>query len=298
MGKGVISENHPLFGGIYIGNVSEPHVQRGVKEADLILSIGSLKSDFNTGGFTYLVSAEKTIEFRHDRVKIFYAVYENVSMRQILPKLTSRLERQPSLTQVEPPYQYQPTMEETNSQQITQSWIWKEIASKFLKPNDIIVAETGTSLFGLMDVRFPEGATFISQVLYGSIGYSVGATLGATLAAKNNKIKRRIVLFVGDGSFQLTAQEISTMIRNNLDPIIFVLNNDGYTIERMIHGMERKYNDIQPWHYCKTLEYFGAGKKGNTVKVSTKKELESFLTASVVLPRAWTYHKYYTIDHR
>jgi pyruvate decarboxylase len=146
------------------------------------------------------VSAEKTIEFRHDRVKVFYAVYEKVSMRQILPKLTSRLEHQPGLTRSEPPYQSQPVVEEINSQQITHSWLWRKIASEFLKPNDIIIAETGTSMFGLMDVRFPEGATFISQILYGSIGYSVGATLGAALAAKNSEMKRRVVLFVGDGS--------------------------------------------------------------------------------------------------
>ncbi|CAB4419094.1 unnamed protein product [Rhizophagus irregularis] len=278
MGKGVISENHPLFGGIYIGNVSEPHVQHGVEEADLIISIGSLKSDFNTGGFSYLVSAAKTIELRHDRVTVFYAVYENVSMRQILPKLTSRLERQPDLTQIESPYQSQPIMEELSSQQITHSWFWREIASKFLKPNDIIIAETGTSMFGLMDVRFPEGATFISQILYGSIGYSVGATLGATLAVKNGKTKRRIILFVGDGSFQVTVQEVSTMIRNNLDPIIFIINNDGYTIERLIHGLKRKYNDIQPWQYCKTLEYFSTTRKGRTIQVSTKKEFESCIS--------------------
>ncbi|RIA84104.1 thiamine diphosphate-binding protein [Glomus cerebriforme] len=272
MGKGVISENHPLFGGTYIGNVSELHIRQEVEGADLILSIGALKSDFNTGGFTYRVSTKKTIEFRNDHVKIFFAVYENVSMRQILPKLTSRLvQHQHGSKRIRTPYLSQPPIEEINSQQITHSWLWKEISSKFFKPNDIIIAETGTSMFGLMDVRFPEGATFISQILYGSIGYSIGATLGAALAAKNNEIKRRVILFVGDGSLQVTVQEISTIIRNNLDPIIFILNNDGYTIERMIHGLERKYNDIQPWQYCKTLEYFGAtsakGKKAKFTKI-------------------------------
>jgi len=144
------------------------------------------------------VSAGKTIEFRHDRVKIFFAVYENVSMRQILPKLTARLEHQSGLTRVEPPYQYQHTKE--TKFQITHNWLWRELSSKFFKPNDVIIAETGTSMFGLMDVKFPEGATFISQILYGSIGYAIGATLGATLAVKNDKIKRRVILFVGDGS--------------------------------------------------------------------------------------------------
>jgi len=59
---------------------------------------------------------------------------------------------------------------------------------------------------------------------------------------------------------QVTVQEISTMIRNNLGPIIFIINNNGYTIERLIHGLTRKYNDIHQWQYCKALEFFGAAK--------------------------------------
>jgi TPP-dependent 2-oxoacid decarboxylase len=66
---------------------------------------------------------------------------------------------------------------------------------------------------------------------------------------------------------QVTVQEVSTMIRNNLDPIIFIINNDGYTIERLIHGLKRKYNDIQPWQYCKTLEYFSTTRKGKQYKI-------------------------------
>ena len=146
------------------------------------------------------MSTEKTIELRHNHVKIFFAIYEKVSMRQVLPKLASRLEHLPGPTQIHQPYQFQPPTEEMTSQQITHNWFWREVSSKILKPNDIIIAETGTSMFGLFDVRFPEGATFISQILYGSIGFTVGATLGATLAAKNNGLKRRVLLFVGDGS--------------------------------------------------------------------------------------------------
>ena len=114
----------------------------------------------------------------------------------------------------------------------------------------------------------PEGATFIGQTFYGSIGYSVGATLGAAMAAPG----RPVVLLVGDGSFQVTCQDVSTMIRNRLKPVIFLLNNDGYTIERVI--VDRPYNDIQPWHYHKLVEVFG-GAPG--LDVRTEGELEEAL---------------------
>jgi len=105
----------------------------------------------------------------------------------------------------------------------------------------------------------PKGTTFIAQVFYGSIGYSVGAALGAGLAAP----QRPLVLIVGDGSFQMTAQEVSTMIRYKINPLIILINNDGYTIERAVS--DNTYNDIQPWSYHQLPEVLG-GKRGNDCK--------------------------------
>jgi pyruvate decarboxylase len=114
----------------------------------------------------------------------------------------------------------------------------------FFQDNDIVISETGTSSFGMIQTPLPKGAinvsqvrfplscllpsstdhkTFPSQVLWGSIGYTGGATLGALLAAEESKVKRRTILFIGDGSLQLTVQEIATMLRLNLKPIIVVL---------------------------------------------------------------------------
>lgn len=96
---------------------------------------------------------------------------------------------------------------------------------------DIIITETGTSSFGLLSVPIPSNATYEAQILWGAIGWSVGATLGCALAAEEGP-KRRTVLFVGDGSLQLTVQEIGTMVRRGVKPYLFVINNDGYEIER------------------------------------------------------------------
>jgi indolepyruvate decarboxylase len=140
--------------------------------------------------------------------------------------------------------------------------------SHFIKNNSIVIAETGVSLFSAAEMLMPEGAKFIGQTFYGSIGYTVGASLGAAMAAQD----RQVVLFVGDGSFQVTCQDISTMIRNHLKPIIFLLNNDGYTIERVI--TDHSYNDIQPWHYHKLVDVFGGGLG---IDVHTEGELEDAL---------------------
>jgi pyruvate decarboxylase len=106
-----------------------------------------------------------------------------------------------------------------SSETITQAWFWPRVG-EFLKENDIVITETGTANFGIWETKFPKGVTALSQVLWGSIGYSVGACQGAALAARDTGVERRTILFVGDGSFQLAAQEMSTMIRLSLKPIM------------------------------------------------------------------------------
>jgi pyruvate decarboxylase len=108
---------------------------------------------------------------------------------------------------------------EDRSTTITQAWFWPRVG-QFLKEDDIVITETGTANFGIWETKFPKGVTALSQVLWGSIGYSVGACQGAALAARDSGWNRRTILFVGDGSFQLTCQEVSTMIRNGLKPIM------------------------------------------------------------------------------
>lgn len=113
-----------------------------------------------------------------------------------------------------------PTSEnQGSSQTIEHSWLWPRL-SGFLRQDDIVITETGTANFGIVDTTFPTGVTALSQVLWGSIGWSVGALQGAALAARDAGQDRRSLLFVGDGSLQLSAQELGTVIRHALKPIM------------------------------------------------------------------------------
>lgn len=276
MGKGAVDETTPTFGGVYAGNGSNPGVQERVESADLLLTIGSIKSDFNTAGFTYRTSQLKTIDFHSTYTRVRYSEYPGVGMKGVLRKLIDRL---PKLTNVEPgpapPQNRIPRDVDANVPAITHRWFWPRMG-QWLQEGDIVLTETGTSNYGIFDTRFPKNVTNISQILWGSIGYATGACQGVALAAKELGGKRRTILFTGDGSFQLTAQEVSTMIRHNLNPIIFIICNNGYTIERFIHGMEAGYNDIQNWKYKDLVAAFGA-KEGTykTYQVRTKDEVDA-----------------------
>lgn len=277
MGKGTINESNPRFGGVYVGTLSSPAVKEAVESADLILSVGALLSDFNTGSFSYSYKTKNIVEFHSDYIKIKSATFPGVQMKFVLQKLLKVIGAAAKHYKPVPV----PAAPAANpacdpSTPLKQEWMWRQL-SNFLQEGDIVLTETGTSGFGINQCTFPNETVGISQVLWGSIGYTGGAVLGAAFAAEEIDPKKRVVLFIGDGSLQLTVQEISTLIRWNLKPYLFVLNNDGYTIERLIHGEKAGYNDIQPWKHLNILETFGA-KDYENHRVATTGEWDKLTT--------------------
>ncbi|PVH14017.1 uncharacterized protein CXQ87_002140 [Candidozyma duobushaemuli] len=275
MAKGTknIDESGKRFTGVYVGSLSYDDVKESVEESDLVLSLGALLSDFNTGSFSYSLN-RNTVEFHSDHTKIRNAYFPKVAMKEVLqelvksPKLKEATATYKPVDIVKNPFEHEDQPEGL----ITQRWLWHRL-SKFLKPRDIVITETGTASFGIIQTKYPKDVLGISQILWGSIGYTVGSTFGATAAAEETDPSRRVILFVGDGSLQLTVQEISSMVRNGLKPYLFVLNNDGYTIEKYIHGPEAEYNDIQPWDHKSILPTFGA-KNYEAVTVGKANELD------------------------
>jgi len=273
LGKSVLSEHQPLFLGLFEGDRSRDYVRNRVQSSDCVLQLGALLTDFNTGGFSAHLDDTKTISANIRSVKIKHHYYENVYLGDFIHGLADRLtQRDPGTMEIRcaadgcvhrKTEQYLAVPEAP----LTIKRFFDRM-SHFIGDDSIIIAETGVSLFSAAEMLMPEGASFIGQTFYGSIGYTVGATLGANMAAQD----RQVVLFVGDGSFQVTCQDLSTMIRNRLKPIIFLINNDGYTIERVI--VDHPYNNIQPWNYHKLVEVFGGGL---SFDVRTEGELEDAL---------------------
>lgn len=222
MGKGAVDESKPNYGGVYAGDGSNANVKAHVESSDLILSIGSIKSDFNTTGFTYRIGRLNTIDFHSNYVAVRYSEYPGVGMKGVLRKVIRRMGK---LNVTSPPKLTNEPHEDKHMSkpEVTHEWLWPNVG-QWLRDNDVIITETGTANFGIWETRFPKGVTALSQVLWGSIGYSLGACQGAALAAREKDSTRRTVLFIGDGSFQLTVQELSTIIRNKLTPIMCVVS--------------------------------------------------------------------------
>lgn len=219
MGKGAVDETLPNYGGVYAGDGSNTGVREVVESSDLILSIGAIKSDFNTAGFSYRIGRMNTIDFHSNYIAVRYSEYPRVGMKGVLRQIVNRMGKLNVSSTPKVSNQLPDDAFSSTDATITHAWLWPTVG-EWLRENDIVITETGTSNFGIWETRFPKGVMALSQVLWGSIGYSVGACQGAALAAKEKQENRRTILFVGDGSFQLSVQELSTIIRNGLTPIM------------------------------------------------------------------------------
>jgi indolepyruvate decarboxylase len=251
MDKAVIDETNPSYLGLYSGHLIDPDVSDFVESCDCIIGIGTIPSDFNTGSFTAKLDKSRIIKIMLNYTRVGYADYVNVKMADVLEQLIRRLPRR---TDVKGPKAKRPIDPKLSAgDPITADYLYASLA-KFFKPDDIIISETGTATYGLLPIFLPKGASFHNQTLWGAIGWATPASFGAALAAPD----RRIVLVTGEGSHQMTAQEVSQFYRHGLKPIIFVINNNGYLIERMLSKRQDYfYNDLAKWHYHKLPEGLG-----------------------------------------
>ncbi|WP_444902533.1 thiamine pyrophosphate-binding protein [Microbulbifer sp. SSSA007] len=268
--KGIVSEAHENFMGIYWGPVSTPGCSEIIDTSDALLFAGPQFTDYTTTGHQLGFEKSRAIFCHPASIQLGETCYSNVHMNDLLEALVGQLKPNDGALKAyrrvsSPKHIPQPGKAKTP---LSIRQLFTRI-QKLLDRKSTLLVETGDSWFNGMELSLPEGAQFEIQMQYGSIGWSVGATLGYALG----KDKGRLISCIGDGSFQLTAQEISTMIRYQVDPIIFLINNGGYTIEVEIH--DGPYNKIKNWNYAQLVEVFSAG-EGDAwgCKVSTEGELD------------------------
>ncbi|WP_046364803.1 alpha-keto acid decarboxylase family protein [Mycolicibacterium obuense] len=222
--------------------------QQAFRDADLLISCDLTETDVTTAGFTLDYRSRPHVRLSADAVASGTQVFYGTDTADVLAAVSGRTPAPaPPAPNTAPPAAPSP------DEPLTQRSFFDALAG-FLRPDDVLVAETGTSGQNTSGLRLPHGLRYVNQTSWGSIGYALPATLGAALAAP----QRRHVLCVGDGSFQVTAQELSTILRLGLTPIIVLLDNGGYTIERAIMGVRSPYNDVAAWRYTELPRAFGA----------------------------------------
>ncbi|KAJ5455572.1 uncharacterized protein N7458_003836 [Penicillium daleae] len=249
-----------------------------IGDSDLVIIIGHYPSDFNTGEFTTNLQEDKVIDFQRLALSIAGHQYD-LAAKHLLPRLIHELSNLGSIV-VERSVTWDPYPNDSTPKpdKLTQDYLWAQLG-KYFQPGDFVIAETGTSSYGIpaSNLMNVSDVRMFNQTVFGSIGYATGAALGAFIAGKEDGSIKRGILVTGEGSLQLTVQTFSDLLRHGLNTTVFLLNNDGYTVERLIHGMEASYNQVPMWNYSKMCETFGPSFPARYYRVQTGDELLELL---------------------
>lgn len=261
MDKGTLNETHPQFGGMYKGKLSFPSVLECLETADCVLDIGGiLFDDLSSGWGTASLLKERMVSIDAKNAAIclgdasercvqnLRASYHGCFLGDVLDALIEHesLPSFPSSGPIALPSAW-PALDSLDEEQGIMYSSIGTVLQNFLTKDDIFVVEVGTISGLLSNIHLPEGCTYISQQLWGSIGYATPATLGACLAAP----ERRVVFVSGDGAHLMTANEIGTNGRYGAKPMMIVMNNGVYGVEEFLEkNQQRSYNTLTGWEYA------------------------------------------------
>ena len=251
LGKSVIRENHPLYIGLYEGAMGREEVTRFVEESDCVVLLGTFMTDINLGIYTANLDPAKCIYATSEQLRIRHHHYHDVVLEDFITQLAGRQLSPPRRELPKRPEQGKFTVEPDAP--LTISRLIARLDDS-VDEQTMVIADVGDALFGATELTAKQRTEFLSPAYYTSMGFAVPAALGASIARPD----LRPIVLVGDGAFQMTGMELSTIVRLGLDAIVIVLDNKGYGTERFLHPGE--FNDIHPWNYHKLPEVLGGGR--------------------------------------
>ncbi len=271
--KSVVSERHPLFVGIYEGGMGREEVTQFVEESDCVIILGAFMTDINLGIYTANLDPGRSIYATSETLRISHHHFDGVLLPDFIDGLIGAALKAPPRALPPPPgaenehFHLRPTEPMTISRLIAR-------LNLALDESVVVIADPGDALFASSDLVIHRQTEFLAPAYYTSMGFAVPAALGVMVARPD----LRPIVLVGDGAFQMTGMELSTVVHYGFAPIIIVLDNKGYGTERLLFPGNHAFNDIQPWQYHKLPGVLGGG---TGYEVTTEGEFDAALSAAL-----------------
>lgn len=252
LGKSVVSEYHPLYVGLYEGALGRDEVTRFVEESDCVLLLGAFMTDINLDIYTANLDPSKCIYATSEQIRIRHHHYHNVQLEDFISELArvkplaAQRKLPPGPAAAAEPYVLDA------DRQLTITRLMSRLNDS-LDDETAVIADVGDCLFAATELIIRQKTEFLSPAYYTSMGFGVPAALGVSTLRRHD----RVVVVVGDGAFQMTGMELSTIVRHNHPVIVILLDNKGYGTERALHPGD--FNDINPWKYHKLPDILNGG---------------------------------------
>ena len=252
LAKSVISEVHPLYIGLYEGAMGRKEVTEFVEESDCLILLGTILTDIDLGVFTAKIDATNSIFASSEELRISHHHYHPVLLEDFLRVLALAKPKAAQRTLPMSPAAAAGPFTLVPDAAITTTRLVRRL-NESLDDGTIVIADVGDALFASSELIVRGQTEFIAPAYYTSMGFAVPAALGAKVARPDLKV----LALVGDGAFQMTGMELSTIVHRKLAVTVIVLDNKGYGTERLIH--EGSFNNINPWQYQLLPQVLGGG---------------------------------------
>ncbi|HZD34793.1 MAG TPA: thiamine pyrophosphate-binding protein [Nitrososphaeraceae archaeon] len=272
LSKSTLSEDHPCYLGVYEGAMGRQVVREYVESSDCLILLGAMMTDINFAMSPTPIEQSRCIYISSEKLSIKHHNFENIFLNDFLSNLLEAPLRKRIVVNLEKQDMKSRHFIAKKNQKITVTRLF-ECLNSAITDNTIVITDVGDSLYGALDLIIHQQTEFLSPAYYLSVGFAVPAAIGAQLANSN----LRPLVIVGDGAFQMTGMEVSTIARFNLNPIIVILNNKGYLTERVM--LDGPFNDILPWNYSQIPMILNNHGKGFIVE--TEEQLEESLNAAI-----------------
>ena len=277
LSKAVLSEDDALFAGVLDGQASSTAVTDLVRTSDFILALGVWLTDINSLGWD--PDFDKTAFASFDAVKFGTYFGGQVALEHLIDAILEKKVASRGRNLPEKPAYSAPTV--GSDDEITYTGFYTFI-QQYIDGNTIVGSDASLNYFGSLLLHVPSQGGFIIQSSYSAIGYIGPAATGICLAKRSDQ---RVMVFSGDGGFQMTAQCLSTQTRFELNPIIFVIDNEVYGVEQWLADSTvfttgkpfYKSCILHSWNYSKLSEVFGC----QGWKAGTYGELQDAVTGAL-----------------
>jgi len=213
-----------------------------VEAADVVVHLGVVMTDVLSGFFTHRPADARTVRLEATTAAVGDGPAHAVGLADAVGVLAEQLAARPAAAPVLRPAPPAPL--ELGVGPLTQQALWS-VVQDWLPSGTALLADTGTSFWGAAGLRLPADTVFVGQPVWNSIGYALPAVLGQGLAEPG----RRPVLFTGDGAAQMTVQDLGSIAAAGVRPVVVLLDNRGYTIERALQSPTAGYDDVTPWDW-------------------------------------------------
>jgi indolepyruvate decarboxylase len=266
LSKSVVRENHPQYIGVYEGAMGREDVRNYVESSDCLILLGTFMTDINLGIFTAQLDRGRSISVTSEKISIHYHTYENVLMEDFITGMLDVKKQKLDLQSI--PHPPLPQCSRPSADKpISIHYLFQRL-NTFIDDETIVITDTGDAMFAAIDMTIHSQTEYFSPAYYTSLGFAVPASIGAMCARPD----LRPLVLVGDGAFQMTGMEISTIVKYGMNPVIVILNNQGYGTERPM--LDGTFNDVHAWRYSRLPDIMGTGRGFD---INTEDELEHAL---------------------